>query len=413
VDRGALAVSLLGSWLLFAWRDRWVMASPWTAHVPVLATMTFLVLAAAVASGRLGMLPLLVVFGSFMAQTHLALAPLVIALSACALASAFIVRRREGRRSSPIVNACAWLFALLWLMPVAEQLSHDPGNLTRLWTFFVTDTQPRQLASTAFPAWSYALAGVLRPDLYTPSGGHVQLTHLGWGVPLAIAEVLVLPIIALMAFRAGRRFEGSMALMAVVASLVGFWSITRIRGDILDHEIYWIVGLGAINLGIVAAVALRRARRRWGTARTLDRRIVAATCMVLLLASVRVGIRDFNRLVGFESSSRRDDAALNATYDSIRGYLVARQVRKPLFQIDGIWDVAAATFVRLEQDGIPFAVDDDWVPMFTDAFRAHGDEDAIVTIGEGDHHRELSARADNVVVLERHPIYVDALRIGR
>src|SRR6266545_3154602 len=166
-------------------RDRFTVASPWTGHIPVLPTMTFVVLAAAVASGRRWMLVPLVFFGSLMTQSHVALVPLVIALSAAALAALIATRHQPVARLTPALQTSAWLLALLWFPPIAEQMSHEPGNLARLWSFFVGPGHAGKPFSTAVSAWSYATVGVLRPDLYTPYGGHFEVTHLGWGIPVA------------------------------------------------------------------------------------------------------------------------------------------------------------------------------------------------------------------------------------
>jgi hypothetical protein len=114
-------------------------------------------------------------------------------------------------------------------------------------------------------------------------------------------------------------------------------------------------------------------------------------------------------LIAFETSARRKDADLDATYQSIRNYLVSQDVRKPLFRIEQ-WDTAAAIFVRLHQSEQRFAVEDKSLPIFTRVFAAHGDEDAIVAI------RGTAERADAsgpAVVLQRDPVYVEAVRLER
>jgi hypothetical protein len=412
VDGGVLAIAVLAGWLLFTWRDRFIVASPWTGHIPVLATMTFVVIAAAVASGRSWMLPLLILFGSLMAQSHVALVPLVGVLTAAALITTVIIRRDHVPRLSPILHTSAWLFAALWLLPIAEQLSHTPGNLFRLWRFFVTGAHAAQAYSTAFATWSYALVGGLRPDLYTPYGGHFEITHLRWGVPLAVAELIALAAIAAHARRARRAFEASMACMALLAGFVSLWSITRIRGDIVDHEVYWIVPLGAMNLGIIAAAGLRSISARWPGAQWRRWVPVNMLGVALMLACVGIGFRDFDRLTAFERSKVRKDADIAATYEAIRGYLDSEDIRKPLFEINAMWDVAAAVLVRLHQSGRTFAVEDGAVLMFTDAFSAHGDEDAVVAIGRREGMGGFEPRG-RFINIQNEPVPVEGRRLER
>jgi hypothetical protein len=409
-DKGALAVASLAAWLLVAHRGGFLAASPWTAHVPVLATFTFVVVAAAAGSGQRWMLPLVAVVGSFIAQCHVALVPLVIVLSIVGLAGVVIREAPEQRRSLPaVMHVCAWLVMALWLLPIVEQLSQTPGNLVHLWTFFMAGGGSTPSYSTALTAWSYALTGVLRPDLTLPYGGHFSFTHLGWAIPLAVAELAAVAVVGTLAQRAGRRFEASLAWTAVAANVVSLWSITRIHGDILDHEIFWIVPLGAANLAIVAAAALRSigARHLWG--RVPHPVAAVSLCTVLVLASVADGIGALDRLVQFERSTLRRNAELDATYESIRNYLDARGVQKPLFLIEQ-WDTAAAVFVRLHQSNRAFAVEDKSVPIFTTTFAARGNEDAIIAI------RGHAARADAagpIVVLQRDPVYIEAVQLLR
>ena len=136
--------------------------------------------------------------------------------------------------------------------------------------------------------------------------------------------------------------------------------------------------------------------------------IADVLCTLLVLACVGAGFRDFDRSVAYETASVRTDAEINATYESIRGYLDSQDIRKPLFRVERKWDMAAAVFVRLNRTARSFAVDDAAVPMFTDVFSAHGDEDAVIAIGA----RHVDSVPD-VTVLQREPVYVDASRTRR
>lgn len=408
-DRGALTITILAAWFLFAWRDRFTVASPWTGHIPVVPTMTFIVLAAVVASGRRWMLPLLVFFGSLMTQSHVALVPLVAVVTAVAVAVLIATPRHHASRLTAVLETSTWLLALLWLPVIAEQMSHEPGNLARLWNFFAGPGHIGKSFATAFSAWSYALVGVLRPDLYTPYGGHFEITHLWWWIPVAVGQVVALGFIGVRALRNGARFPGVLALMALVASMVALWSITRIQGDIVDHEIFWISPLGAMNLGIIAAAALRKAGAIMRV--PSGAQVTTVVAALALLACIYTGFRDFDRLVAFETK-RPKDAVIAATYESVRNFLSSADVRKPLFRIVGVWDVAAAVLLRLHASDTPFSVEDSAVLMFTEAFSAHGDEDAIITFADRRLERP-AADSHPATVLQDEPVYVEALRVER
>jgi hypothetical protein len=230
----------------------------------------------------------------------------------------------------------------------------------------------------------------------------------------------MLGIVGARARRAGRRFEASLAWTAIAASLIALASVSRIRGDILDHEIFWIVPLGAMNLAIALAAALREIGARWPGRPPIFSRLgpgsATVICALLMLASIRIGFRDFDRLVAYEASFRRKNADINTTFESIRGHLASHDIRKPLFRIDEVWDVAAAVLMRLHQSGQAFAVEDRWVPMFTDAFSAHGDEDAIITIDAGRRAQPDPSGAQPDPpgdLVQREPVRVESVRIHR
>lgn len=410
--RWPLAVLLTGGCVLFAWRVPMFLASPWTAHVPVLPSLTFLVLSAAVASGRLTLLPLMALFASFVAQTHVGFVPIVGAITAGVLAFCFVERTHDRRPLWSALNRSAWICAVLWLVPVSEALAGAGGNAAALWRFFVTEAEPGHSFREALVNWSYGLTGALRPDFALPWGGHFELSHLWWGIPCAIGQLLLLAVIARHDFKVGRRFEGCLAFVAVAASAVGLWGLTRIRGDILNHDLFRIAALGALNLAIIGAAGLGvffdAGANAWSRRTSVP---VVAYLLVFALA-VAVGGRDLLHLTSFERR-RTDRAAIVGAYSAIRDYVGVEGVRKPLFRIDeDRWGDAAGILLRLRQDGTPVAVQDAWLSMLTDAFAATGDEDALIALANLELHRELRARPDTAVLLESGPLFVDAARIA-
>ncbi len=411
-SRGPLAALVTGACVLFAWRVPMFLASPWTAHVPVLPSITFMALCAAAVSGRAGLLPLTLAFGSVVAQTHLGFVPMVFTLSAATVAAVILDDRGRGGSLRPILTASGVVCVVLWLMPISEALTHNGGNAAALWQFFVTNAEPGPSLKEALSVWSYGLVGVLRPDFALPWGGHFVLRYLGWAIPCAIGQVLLLAAVARNDFKAGRRFEGCLAVSALAASVIGFAAVTRIRGDILDHEIFWLAAFGAINIAIIGSATLRAAaevRILPGAARVAASMAAPIVC---LLIGFSVGVRDLRSLTSFELR-RRERATILATYESVRAYLREQNLVKPLIRIDGpLWGHAAGVLLRLQQAGTSCAVQDESLPMFTDAFAATGGEDAVVSISGAGLHQELRARPGNRVLREAHPVYVDAIAVA-
>ncbi len=44
-------------------------------------------------------------------------------------------------------------------------------------------------------------------------------------------------------------FRGALAVMVLIASGVGLWSITRVEDDMYDHLVFWLAGLAHCTSG--------------------------------------------------------------------------------------------------------------------------------------------------------------------
>jgi hypothetical protein len=410
--RHLLPIFVLGACLLLAWRVPMFLGSPWTAHVSILPSLTFLALSASVASGRVWMLPVAVVFGSFAAQTHVAFVPLV-GTAAIVMAVGIVRHGPRGPTLWPAINMSAWTALLLWAMPLSEALSRAGGNVAAMWRFFVLDEASGHSLSEAVRNWSYGLAGVLRPDLYLPWGGHFGLSHLGWAIPLAIGSAGLLAAIAHASFRKGERLEGWLSVLALVGSLTGLWALTRIRGDILSHDVFRLAAPGALNFAIIAAAGASllagRAGLRWNLQSKASPAVVSG---VLVLLAAVLGVAHLQAMTSLERRTKGRAVAVVA-YDAIRAYLQEQRVDKPVIRIGPErWGAAAGILLRFAQNGTPVSVPDSNLQMFTDAFARTFDEGAIVTLADVKLHEEQRANPDTVVLVEAYPLFVDALKIS-
>ena len=404
-NRGPLLVFVTAACVMLPWRAPRLLASPWTGHVAILPGLTFIALCAAIASGRARLLPLAVVMGSFITQTHVGFVPLVGVLSVVAVVLGW--RREDARSRWFIVNASAWVAFGLWLLPISEALTGAGGNLSALGRFFVASGGTGHALKDALYNWSYGLVGLFRSDFNLPWGGHFILRGFWWVVPGALGQVLLLVAVARQDFRSGRLFDSSLALFAALASGVGLWAITQIRGDVLDHEIFWLAALGGLNVAILGAAGLRRlARWRLG-----EQTALSASVLLVMLVAV-LGTSHLRGLTSFELR-RVNPPAILATYQTIREYLRAERVEKPLVQVEGrAWSHSAGVLLRLLQNRVSFAVPNASLPMFTGYFRSSGDEDALVTISsDQEFHQQMSARPGNVVLQDLRSVYVDAVKI--
>jgi hypothetical protein len=409
-NRGLLLVLVTAAAMVFVWRTPRLLASPWTAHVPVLPTVTLLALCAATVSRRPEWLPVTFAIGSFVVQTHVGFAPIVAALAIATAVGLVTGRHVHGGSLRPALIASALVCVLLWIVPIAEAVSHAGGNMTALWRFFASGGGQAHPLREAALAWSYGFAGVFRADWALPWGGHFVPAIPKWAVASTIAEVLLLPAIAALDFKAGRLFDGNLAIGTLLASLSGLWALTRVRDDILDHEIFWLAAFGLIAGAVIAAAALRVVHERLPAGKT-DQRLAIALALLMLIAAAGMGVRDLRSLTTYELS-RLDRPRIIAAHSSIDEYLRERGVRKPLIEIDAaVWSQAAGVLVTLTRDGTAFALPPDAQSMFTDSFAATGEEDAHVSIASLARHRQLVSRPGNTLVLQADPLYIDAITV--
>jgi hypothetical protein len=367
----AIAVAAVVAWYTVRTGD--LVVSVWNPHVIVLPMLAFVIMAAAfAATGRRVLLLWLVLFGSFLVQTHLAMAPLVALVGATAVVAQ---RQAVGRMW---LRACL-LALVLWLPPLVEQVTHTPGNLTRIVTFFAGGSSSGPTLGDAVVAWSAATTAAFRPGFAVALGLDFRPPPSASPVVWAIAQVVLLAAAAAWARRRGHAGAAWFAAMCVVASVVAVAATTRIRDHIVDHEIFWMSALGALNVGAIAGVVTTGTGGLLDRHRSIVRRLSAGACYAAFLVAVGAGLIGMRHVLN--RSRTPDDHNVDVLTEDIRRYVSQAHPRRLLFRIEPpMWTIAAGALLRVHKDGVDFAVDDRWTTMFGEPFEANGREDASLTI---------------------------------
>ena len=265
------AMLLVAGLFIYVLRLPDLLTNAWNPIVPVWPFAALLVCTAATISGDVSLVPLVVVLASMVTQTHVGYAPVALALGAIALAALIwhATRDRARHKGLLIVLLSLVLLQLVWLPAFAEELTGHPGNLTKLWRFFVQEAETQTL-NTSARAWSAMLTGVVRPDLSLPMGWGFGASSPTPLVVLAVLSTMALPVIVIARWREGQEFESALAGVCLTASVVGFWSVDHIRGPILDNQLFWLSVLGVFNLSLAVAL-LMRLGRTLGASRLAER----------------------------------------------------------------------------------------------------------------------------------------------
>ena len=412
-----LSVAIMAVVALYCWRIAPVLTSPWNPHLIVVGMTALIVAAADVLTGSYSRLPVLALLASLVGQTHVALMPSALAIGGVSVVVSIARSWHEGRGRAGVraLLATVAVLALLWALPIAEQLTDSPGNMTELWRFFVSQSHPGQRWASAFSAWSDMLTGLVRPDFAVATGLRFRQSPIRWVEAFAVLQLAALAATAALAARARRRFELSLALLLLMVSLLALWSATRIEQTIFDHEVFWISGVGALNIAVLLSLVVRSVRiwQQRGVRPGTDASPAAAgslswpatvACLMLFTACAAIGVREMFATVAASSNPSPEAETVSTVAKELESYLERERIVRPLVLIDqDAWPLAAGVILRLQKNGVPVAVEDDWVPMFTPLFAATGREAAELAISGKAQHIRSQGKPGDVVIIEHDP----------
>jgi len=393
----------------FAWRAADATASPWNPHVPVLPIAASIVLAADVIAGEDRVLPLVALLTSLAAQAHVALLPCALVIGAAAALHA-VRGALQGRDRARWRWSLAWTaatLAVVWALPAYEQITGQPrGNLTELWQFFLHQAGHGQTLPVAVSAWSDMLVGVLRPDFYVAQGWPYVESPVHWAEWVVIADIAVLVTAAALRWRSGDTFAAVLCALLVTASAVALWSATRIEDRVFDHDVFWMTGIGVLNVAVAAERLIAAATS--GAASTVGLAPVRwIVCMLLAAACLPPAIAvDARTRQSFTPPP--DALAARQLAGDLEHFIDQEAVMRPLIKIDqDAWGIAAGAILELQKRGRPVAVEEDWVVMFTPEFRPNGREDAVVTVAMMPEHLRLTDRGVRLISAHE-PVFAHA-----
>jgi hypothetical protein len=241
---------------------------PWNPYVIVLPFLALVLLSWRAAAGEARALPFAVGFASFVAQTHVSLAPEALAL--LAVASAWLLAnaretgaRRRLRRSALVSSA---VLAVMWALPIVQQIRPRGGNLGKLVRFWTAGHH----GTVGFAKATRLLA----PQLSIPSPwmtGHEHsvpfsgaLSASGLPFPYALAVLLAAAIVS---WRRRDRMAMAACSVAVTVAIVAWISVARIVDTPYPYILRWTWVVGATcwlasGIALLPPIASRLGPRR-------------------------------------------------------------------------------------------------------------------------------------------------------
>jgi hypothetical protein len=257
------------------------------------------------------------VVGTLLVQLHIGYVP-VVAVTAV-WAAAVLVHDRRRREATSDQDRPTWrcvlgvtgaAMALLWVVPLVEQATRAPGNLTAIWRHF------RDVGGTVGIARA---AGVYAAELHVLPpwlGGSDALGFLtgilqpvsAWWLLVGVA-LLAVGLVA--ARRSGRRDDRRMLELAAITAVTAIVAIARIDVVLADFLVYWrVVSAVFLVLAAVWAVASWIGIDRRATARTVLAVLLTVGIAGMFLTRVRDDVwRDRDHVNPIEQSAERLFAA--------------------------------------------------------------------------------------------------------
>jgi hypothetical protein len=251
-NRLAGALVLLAMTLVMLGRDAVDLRDPWNPYIGVLLTGTLIVIAWAAAERRPGSVFALLPLGSLLVQAHVGYAPVVAAVVLAAAVGAVtsdVWTLDRSQRPFPVTAAVGGtcLGFAMWLPPLIQQFTGDPGNLWEVVRSASGEGAPAglvsatQLVLTAFavpPSW-------LGRDFPLLTDG----IDPNWTLPLLGA----VPVLAVAVVVIRRDLAKARLMLVCCAAIVGsLVAISRIAGPV--HE-YLFAGLGVTAAVVVSLSA--------------------------------------------------------------------------------------------------------------------------------------------------------------
>jgi hypothetical protein len=393
----------------------------WNPHLPVLPLLAAALLCWTAVRGDAWALPLAVVPLSLALQSHIGYLPAVGAIGAV-LAAGLLLRgvrrvRNRGRQNRALAEGRSrrpvrWLVAsvaaavvgvILWLPPIVEQMTGDPGNARLLLDYLRTNSPEASLSlGDAFRAVADEF-GRLPASLVGAGVADEPFLPQRWPPP-AIAVGLALFLVAVA--DGVRRRRGDvvwLGVMTLAVGAAGVAAVARIEGLPFDYLTRWTVVVGILAWTTVGVSLLPElvagVRRVVGRARSATWPDVLVGTPLAVLATVAV-------LVAGIGTAEADTPSTDVTGDlsglekAVVADLDQRGLRDPADQpvvrvefartsrpdelLGTLWP-GAGLVLGLVRDGVDVQVSEFWTMPFGERYTERwADAGYVVTLAYAD-----------------------------
>lgn len=413
---GAVAMVLVGAWFHVSLGTDWY-DNMWNPVMIVVPTILVGLAAAACHAGSPRWILVVAVAGTFAVQTHLGAVPVVACFAGLAAVAAVRGLRNDGRAWRRPAGAAVVVLLLMWALPLYEQSTRDPGNVSQLLeTRAVTSGGSRSLQDVLDVVVVQATLG--DTHLMTDALDQLELPVASWW---RIAWLLLLVgAVAGASWRARtahRRFEAGLGAASIVALGTLIASLIGVEGELQPY-----VTLSALSVGFLMHLVLvlefsiefRRfvSRRVPPDRRRQQLQAVGALAGVVALAATSLVLlqQSYRNVVAERPGIANSDGAV----DRIAGELDSSArvlITIPDFER---WVEAVVVANELERRGIATAGTEEFLFMFGDQRTPTGCETHTLIVtsrSRGDSSTSVAESTDPMAV-EGGPIPIGSAHMA-
>ncbi len=371
-----------------------ILRSTWNPYVTILPFLLSIFCFSAVAMGVPVYLPLALLASSFAIQTHIGYLPAIAMVAGISCVLFIFPKLRKGlgiKISKPgnlvtISILSILIAAILWTLPLIEQFSNSPGNISKIIEVFATHQNnhswQKTLAVSSGIFSSFLRSLFKHPVPLFPQENTLQLLRiLMWG------QIVLLGASFFCARRYKQNYLIASSLVCGVLTIALMLSTQRIIGFIHDHLVMWMSCLGVVNWLIIGG-SLRQPLERLLT--RLPGKYVYYWGIILIMSGIGitttfVNVRTFLNKSRFRVQ-RRNQTTYTQGFEQITlkllDFLQSKKVSHCLLRIidHKMWPATTGLVLQLTKAGINAVVDPVWAFQYPPGYAMTSTPDGMLIL---------------------------------
>ncbi len=392
-----------------------VFRDTWNPHVTILPFAAFIFASVHLSCGHFKVLPLSILLASFVLQTHVAYAPVVVAIFLVSILLYILEKLKEQKKITSLfskdvlktIGISAGIFMILWILPIIEALKNPPGNLLKLIYYFSHSKVTHSISEAAAAVSSIANVPLIKFLNFLSPG--LEFSSKSLLITLFLLQLLAVIAAGIYLWASKRKYQFNLLLFGLSGLIISVISVTKITGEIYSYLIQWMSVIGFINWCTILftffclLTALLKRMNIYTRAAAFSRGIPIKykKLMVYAVVVIIAGVLFIQQQkpVYFASQIKRSEAKYKQVGDisaAIRNYLDKNKISSFLLKPHhSLWTTEAGVVNRLFKASVPFSLEDNWLFWFGYQFRQRKEEKDIIFFkkekepGKSSHNRFL------------------------